>query len=282
MPGSIRLTAAEATARWLSPDRLTLALARFHDAGILVLENVYPEHFIGEVRAGHDAALDGFLHSKGGLDALAGKTFGERHIGYFPPLTGPVGNPDLLAHPIACQIMDAVLGDDFRCSFVHTNTAFPGSGYQPIHRDTGPLFDKRNPVSHPTAILVVNIPLCPFTEENGSTEVWPGTHWIPDRPGDNPGDIGPRSDPFPSMRTNLPVGALVLRDLRVWHRGMPNRSDRHRTMMAIVHQRGWMDEKRITIPESTWAGWPDRVRRIFRHNTVVPDADHRPRTWEDG
>ncbi|MFM7321368.1 MAG: phytanoyl-CoA dioxygenase family protein [Armatimonadota bacterium] len=241
----------------------------------------FDEAFVARLRSEHDAVLAAHLDSIGGLDALTGKTFGERHVGYFPPLTGLCVHSDVVAHPIACQIMDALLGSDFRCSFVHTNTAFPGSGLQPIHRDTGSLFGTECAVAHPVAIMVVNVPLCEFHEGNGSTEVWPGTHHVPDGPEDNPGDIGPRAQAFPSIRTNLPVGSLVLRDLRVWHRGMPNRSERHRTMLAIVYQRSWMDERRVSIPESTWNAWSAKARHIFRHNHVVPDAQHRPRTWDN-
>src|SRR5262250_417992 len=77
---------------------------------------------------------------------------------------------------------------------------------------------------------------CDFTEENGSTEVWPGTHLIVD---DGPEDgkaLEGRAAQMASVRTNVPVGSLILRDLRTWHRGMPNDADHPRTMLAIVYQ----------------------------------------------
>jgi len=279
---SIGLSDRELASGELQPDRLSAAARLFRDAGFLVLENAFTREHIERVRTEHDAALARFLEEKGGLGALEGKTFGKRHIGFFPPLTGVLGSSDLLAHPIACQLMDVLLGDDFRSSFVHTNTAWPGSGHQPVHRDTRALFGSAYPASHPAAILVVNIPLCDFSVVNGSTEVWPGTHWIPDFEGDDPGDLGERATTLPSVRTNIAAGALVLRDLRVWHRGMPNESTQPRTMLALVYQRAWMDEKRITIPESAWHAWSEKARHVFRHNTVVPDHEHRPRTWDHG
>jgi hypothetical protein len=36
------------------------------------------------------------------------------------------------------------------------------------------------------------------------------------------------------------VGSLLIRDIRLWHRGMPNRSDRVRHMLAMIHNVGWL------------------------------------------
>lgn len=278
----MKLTDDERASGRLSDERLALAVRTFRDVGYVVLEDAYDAAFLDTVRAAYDVELDRHLASKGGLAALKGKTFGENHIGFFPPMRGPLADERLAAHPIACQIMDALLGPDFRCSFYHTNTACPGSGYQPIHRDTGSLFGTEFPVAHPVGILVFNVPLCDFTEENGSTEVWPGTHLIVDADPADGARLDERAQLLPSQRTNVPAGSFILRDMRMWHRGMPNRSDHIRTMMAIVYQRAWLGDRPVTIPQSTWDTWSERARRVFRHNRVVPDDQHTPRTWEDG
>lgn len=277
----MRLTDDERAAGALSPERMAEALLTFRDTGFVVLENAYDTAFLTTVRDAYEAELDRYLAGKGGLAALKGKTFGENHIGFFPPMFAPIADDRLAAHPIACQLMDRLLGEDFRCAFYHTNTACPGSGIQPIHRDTSLLFGGDLSVPHPVGVLVLNVPLCDFNEENGSTEVWPASHLLVDlEPGDG-AKIDERASRLPSVRTNLPLGSLVLRDMRMFHRGMPNRSEDVRTMMAIVYQRGWMGDKSITVPQSTWDAWSPKARRIFRHARPVPDAEHRPRTWED-
>jgi ectoine hydroxylase-related dioxygenase (phytanoyl-CoA dioxygenase family) len=125
-------------------------------------------------------------------------------------------------------------------------------------------------VPHPATAFVLNVPLCDFTEENGSTEVWPGTHRIVDTSPEDGKALNARAEALASIRTNVPAGALVIRDLRCWHRGMPNRSDHARAMLAIVYVRGWLAAgKPLQIPQATWDGWSETTRRIFRNNEVV-------------
>lgn len=279
----MELTRKERAAGALSPRRLEEALRTIDDVGFVAVENAYDLDFIDAVRAAYEVELEKFLQSRGGLEGMRGKTFGLNHIGFFPPLFPPVADGTIAAHPIAVQILTALLGKGLRCSFFHTNTACPGSGIQPVHRDGGSLFEGEWPVTHPVVQMVLNIPLCPFTVENGATQIWPGTHRIADRTPEEGKRLEERAARLPSAKMVLPVGSFVLRDLRMWHRGMPNDSGRIRTMMAIVYQREWLTDglhhRRVTIPQSTWDGWPEAARHIFRHNPVVPDAEHRPRVW---
>jgi hypothetical protein len=275
----MRITESELLAGALSPETLSLSLRTFRDVGYLVLENAYEHAFIDSVRDAYSIALEKYLDSKGGLDALDGKTFGKGHIGFFPALFGPMADTRLAAHPIAVQLMRELLGKNFQCAFYHTNTAMPGSGVQPIHRDCQPLFGTELQAHHPVATLVLNVPLCDFTLENGSTEVWPGTHLIVDSSPEEKNQLDARAAELPSARTNVPVGSLILRDMRLWHRGMPNHSDASRTMFAIVYERDFIRTPVITIPKTTWDAWSIEAQHIFRFNTVVPDAEHTPRVW---
>jgi len=52
-------------------------------------------------------------------------------------------------------------------------------------------------------------------------------------------------------------------------------------MMAIVYARGWLAQKAVTVPQSTWDSWTEDARKVYRKNTVVPDAEHRPISWEE-
>ncbi|HZP84580.1 MAG TPA: phytanoyl-CoA dioxygenase family protein [Chthonomonadaceae bacterium] len=278
----MELTRQELQQGQISPERMAEAVRTFRDTGLLVLDHAFDRAFIAQVRAAYDAELERYLAALGGMKALDGKTFGKRHIGFFLPLTMPFADPQIAAHPVAVQIMTELLGQDLQCSFYHSNTAYPGSTYQPIHRDSGFLFGAEMPVPHPVVSLVLNIPLCDFTEENGSTEVWPGSHLMVDASPEDAKALEARAALLPSIRMNVRAGSLVLRDLRCWHRGVPNRSDRSRAMFAFIYQRGWLHAETITIPKSTWDAWPERARHIFRRNTVVEDAEYRPRVRDYG
>ena len=277
----MELTDSERLLGQLSETRLQLACSVFHDCGFLVLRNAYERDWIEAVRVDIAARLEDWLETAGGWEALSSKTFGDRHLAFFPPLVGLAADSALVAHPVACQLMERILGPGFRSSFHNTNTAYPGSGMQPIHRDHGFLFGNRGTVGHPPALLVANVALCDFTEENGATEIWPGTHWIPDPEGDGLADLESRAQFLPSLRTVVPAGALILRDLRLWHRGMPNRSKWPRSMTATVYRRAWLDDAPTSIPRTTWESWTEIARSVFRQNPVVEDVLHQPRTWYD-
>lgn len=276
----VNITTQELKQGRLSPERLAEAVRTFRDTGLLILDNIYAPDFIAKVRAAYDAELESHLAAQGGLKALEGKTFGKNHLGFFPPLKPPFSDPALSAQPIAVQVMTELLGSDLQCSFYNTNTAYPDSEYQPIHRDQSLLFGTELRVPLPVTQIVINIPLCDFTEENGSTEVWPGTHLVVDTRPDEGEDLEARAALLPSIRMNLKVGSLLLRDLRCWHRGMPNQANYPRTMFALVYQRGWLTCQPMQIPRSTWQGWPETAKHIFRNNPVVEDKVYQPSSWE--
>lgn len=253
----------------LSSSALSEAMQAFEDTGLVLIEGAYSKRRTRELREACLAELATSLASRGGLEAINRNAFGQNHVGMFPPMRKPFSDVDVVAHPVAVQLMQLILGPEFTCCFYHTNTAYPGSGTQHIHRDTGTLFGVPRAAYHPTVSLVVNVPLCDFTEENGSTEIWPCTHLIPNDGRESPEVLLQRSRVLPSIRANMPAGSLLLRDLRLWHRGVPNRSAEPRPMLAIVYTRPWLAEKPMDITKETWDTWPDHVRSIFRRNKVV-------------
>ena len=271
------LTADEKSNGLLSDKNLAGALRTLRDVGYVVIEDVYDAAFIDELRTAYDELLDQFLEVRGGIEGInkAKKNgFGLNHIAMFLPFVSPVADAQVVANPIAVQVMAAVLGDDLTCSFYNSNTAYPGSGYQQIHRDTGLLFGTELQVPTPPTHIVFNIPLTNFTEENGSTEVWPGTHLIVDKEPADGKALEERARDLASQRTNIPTGSIVIRDMRMWHRGVPNNSQEVRTMLAIVYDRGWLRTIRpVEIPRETWKAWPEVARDIFRYNRIVESVE---------
>ena len=275
----MKVSTSEKKSGKLGAESLALAVRTFRDAGVVVVEDAIDKGLLKKAQADYDLQLADYLKSKGGLDALEGKTFGKNHIGFFPDMRTIIADETLAANSIAVQVMNELLGANLACSFYHTNTACPGSGIQPVHRDSSHLFGTEMSVAHPVASLVLNIPFCDFTEFNGSTEYWAGSHLIVDRGSEESSKLVERTSALPSSRLNIALGSFALRDLRVWHRGMPNQADYFRTMLAIVYHREFVAEKAIQIPESRWEGWSKVARHIYRKNTVVPDSSYAPATW---
>ena len=265
----MNITPAERASGTLSPERLAHALRCFHDAGLVVLEGLLDPAWIADVRAAYDRALDAHMATVGGLAGVQQTPTEKNHLSFYPPLVPPFSDPRLIADPLAVQVMEALLGQGVQCSFYHSNTSYPGSGAQNVHRDDGHLFGADVPFALPAASLALNVPLCDFSEANGSTEIWPGTHLIVDADPADGGRLTERALALPSVRTNLPAGSLVLRDLRMWHRGMPNTTDAARTMLALIYRRSWLSgHTTLDIPQATWDAWPDRARQLFRGNRV--------------
>jgi hypothetical protein len=73
----------------------------------------------------------------------------------------------------------------------------------------------------------------------------------------------------------MPAGSVVVRDMRVLHRGMPNRTDTIRTMIALVYFRRF-HRMPSDIPTAdlsgVWDGLSERARKIYRYsNRPEPD-----------
>ena len=244
---------------------LAVALREMRDAGLTIVENALPLHVIENLRAAYDALLES------SPDGRVQNTSGEQHLQMQLPIQPPFSDPLVVTHPAVRQVAGTLLGESFTCCYYNSNTALPGSSFQRVHRDTSPLFGTEVGVATPTVGIVVNIPLIDFTLENGSTEVWPGTHLIVDQP-DETATLDERVAPLASARVNVKAGSIVLRDLRVWHRGVPNRSAHQRTMLAIVYHRGFLgwQHSSMQVSESVFAAWPEETQRVFARVPRIP------------
>ncbi len=257
------LSSEERQKRRLHEANLTEAVRHVRECGYVILEAVLPRTWVKAVGKAFEDASAEYTPPEEGRGAIP--------IRYEDPFLDPLAT----ANPWGLQIIEAMMGDDVWSIFpYHTNTSWPGAGMQNIHRDTKHLFPDF-PVALPPSLLIIHIPLVDFTDENGSTEVWPGSHLIVDPLEEaTPKSLAERATAMPSVRTNMPAGSVLVRDMRVWHRGMPNRSRTIRTMLSIVYFRQFhrypdhlvhMDE----IPEVVLVRLPERARHIYRYHPAT-------------
>lgn len=179
------------------------------------------------------------------------------------------------ANPIACSILQAILGSELVCHYANGmfcrqysfpqsltllcaitgNTALKATGRQPVHSD----INKPHPM-FPFA-MIINISLCDVTPENGATEVWPGSHrdscidQHTSLDGDEAGlTIKPelveeRRKHSPPIQPSTKKGSLIIRDVRLWHAGRPNRTGTPRIMLAFVIQPKWFQApSKVLLP----------------------------------
>lgn len=158
------------------------------------------------------------------------------HLQQGPPPFADYVFPEVAMNPAVNAVARSVYGECPRLTFYNGNTNCPGSVRQHLHMDGRHTTKPEEPVA-PTTGMVVNIPPGPADSSNGAIELWPGSHrvgvyenhnGVPSRMEDERravrGPVYPHTQP----------GDVLLRDVRVWHRGVPNPSDRPRHMIALI------------------------------------------------
>ncbi|RMX95086.1 hypothetical protein D0868_11933 [Hortaea werneckii] len=191
---------------------------------------------------------------------------------------------DVWSNRIAVSILQSLAGPNLRCHYANANASLKAGGRQLVRND----FDKPHPVN--SFAFIINIPLSDMDEENGSPELWPGSHrdsFIQQHvtlPNDEwgfaikPALVEQRRNISPPVQPTVRKGSLIIRDIHLWHAGMPNRSDTPRTMLAFVIQPTWIHApSKVTLPLETKAlvdGWKVNSGLEYAVHWVDGDADH--------
>lgn len=151
---------------------------------------------------------------------------------------------DVVTNPLVIQVTAEILGEGLHNHFYNCNTNMPGSEKQPLHRDAAHL--EPDPV-HPMISIVINVSPIDVDESNGATELWPGTHRIPGSTRVTEEAERERRAVVPPVRAVSCKGDAVLRDPRMWHRGMPNTGTEARHLIAMVHSKSFYQHV-TTVP----------------------------------
>ncbi|KIV87758.1 hypothetical protein PV11_03280 [Exophiala sideris] len=188
--------------------------------------------------------------------------------------------PDVLANPFAVGVCSTMMGPNPVLRYHKANTNFPGESRQPVHCDVH--------YEHPRACfsLSVNVILIDCSAENGSTECWPGTH-ATTKFSDQNGMKGIHQHLLdqrleshgPPIQPTVKKGGLIIRDMRLWHAGMPNRTaDEVRVMLNLTFFANWYRcPMTITFPKSA----ESKVHQIEKEGGIqiaaefVDEVDHR-------
>ena len=275
------LSEGERTANRLTEENLKVALQTLQDQGFVILKSALPNVCIDRMR---DLFHEETIRQYGDMsdndtpetvDVEAARViFKEQvrdtqsitHRGIRVAMDSRFFDPLIIENPFAMQILKSAMGDEIVCKFPYqSNTAWPGCPIQHVHRDTHQLApgDPYIPNS-----IVVNIPLVDFTEENGATEVWPGSHLTIDEKKPERGELEARVAGLPSVRVTIPAGSIVVRDMRCWHRGMANNTQIERVMIAMVYgriNRGGPPDKQL-IPFTIWNTLSSQVQKLYRNH----------------
>ena len=174
--------------------------------------------------------------------------------------------------PTIVPIIDAIWkNQDYTCIGAGGDYSLPGAKIQQLHSDMGDfLNDPQKRVTFwdlPTSFIVVNFPMVDFTKENGAIRFIPGTQRSP--------------APIPSlekeplwMQENLlcaPAGSAVIRDVRCWHGGTANHSDKPRPMTSVGYFASWYRAREATVvPQSLYETLSPRAQKMCRLLVETP------------
>ncbi len=218
--------------------------------GILIVEDVIDLEHIHILRERVLADLDKYVNRPD-----ASFNWNRGNIQQAPPPFPPFLFRDILAIDFVIQITKSILGAGMMNAFYSGNTAMPSESRQPVHADLGQLWPaQQNP--HPAYGLVVNIGLVGMSPKNGSTEVWPGTHLDPSvvfEDGDievSPEHLEARRAVSLPLQADVAQGSAVIRDIRLWHAGMPNRTLEPRPVLAMIHYVNWWPTDKFVLHAS--------------------------------
>lgn len=248
----------------MSESEITAWAEQVRVSGYCVLPDLLPSDLVSAMRERFDALL--------AEKAAAEPTNrGAQRYQMYLPFEPPFADPRLYENHRVLAVCERVMGPDLALNYFASDTPLPGSDYQRIHSDTRLLFPETS-LALPAYGMVLNVPLVDCSEENGSLEFWPATHLTP-----GPADLEAIAANLESRRANLQAGWGLLRDLRMWHRGTPNRSAHTRPHLALVYTRPWyrFEQQVPVLSASAREGLSERAQRLLRFavsTPVCPDA----------
>ena len=269
---ALDITPTELQSGQMTPDHLNAAVQAIRSDGFVVLNDVIDPAHITALRA---RMLED-------LERLLARTdtpfnWNRTNVQQDPPPFPPYLFKDVLLNEMAIAVTRAVLGAGLKNTYYSGNTALPGDFKQPVHPDMAQLWPNLTTAPPPHA-LIVNVPVVDMSAENGSTELWPGTH-LDTRMITQRGEIEvplewveARRAEVPPIQPTVRSGGILIRDGRLWHRGMPNHTDAPRPMIAMIHVISWWSQSPIRFPKETEGFFehPD----LATNAVFVDEVDH--------
>lgn len=233
----------------LSPDcTVTEVAAAMERDGACIIENVLTPEDLKDLQAETAPWIE---QTAEGLDDWAGRK--TKRTGALIARCASVRK--IAVNPLIVGVADATLKP--YCSKIQLNitqliTIMPGQGAQPLHRDRFVWGGDDGGGVIPEGIE----PQCngiwaieDFTEENGATNVVPGSHkWPLSRQ-------ARRDESIPAV---MKAGSVLLYNGTVIHSGGENRSDRPRKALNVTYTLGWLRQE-----ENQYLSCPPEIAKDF-------------------
>ncbi len=174
---------------------------------------------------------------------------------------------DLVSHPRVLRLLDHLLQPSYLLSAALAIQLDPGEDRQPLHFDDGfySWIPRPRRAVGVSAIWAIDA----FTEENGATEVIPGSHlWADERAA---------ADDARIRKVLMPEGSVVVFHGTLWHRGGANRSRACRLAITPQYCQPWarqIENMTLAVPLATAAGCSRRVQELLGYSIHPPFMGH--------
>jgi ectoine hydroxylase-related dioxygenase (phytanoyl-CoA dioxygenase family) len=269
-------SAAELASPWLKGRTFESWREQFDARGYLIFERVLSPAGVAELRAALAPHLARDL--KGRNDFEGEKTNRVYALMAKSPLFA-----ELAIHPLALAFAEAELGPSCLLSALLAINLHPGETVQPWHFDDG---GARIPRPRPALGLSTFWAIDDTTEQNGATEIIPGSHlWDGEivegaaQPSDfvNKGADRSNGDRPDAIKLVMPSGSLAITKGTLWHRGGANRSDRPRMIITPQYCAGWvrqLENMALAVPADIAERLPERARELIGYSIHPPFMGH--------
>jgi hypothetical protein len=231
----------------------------FLESGLVLLVDVIPPPLLDALVPRVEEDLLRQLFSAEGEVTWSADMGTPGHYGTYCPKHLPWLTPEVHANRVVEGVVEHLLGGaEFFMISAGGNAALPGSGTQWIHSDGSHRYKTREESlaagagwPHRCRFVVANFGVQTITPELGGTEVWPGSHAdmsVVSNPASEDARLGTehmerffaarvaaRRCHTPPVAMNCPQGSVVLRDNRVWHRGVENVGVLPRHMVGLAY-----------------------------------------------
>jgi len=169
----------------------------------------------------------------------------------------------LAEHPRVIALLDRLLMPNFLLSTHQSIRLHPGENAQAWHTDDAFYFVPR-PHRVPLAVSVIWA-IEDFTDDNGATEVIPGSHlWGMEHPDDREHE---------ATAATMPAGSAIIFDGALWHRGGANRSTGTRLAISPQYCQPWLrpqESQLLIVPPDAARACSERVRSMLGYSIHPP------------
>ena len=231
------------------------ALDELRGNGFVVLRGLVGRDDLAAIRAELAPYLTGRLFGRNDFE-------GFRSERVYALLAKAPSVATLVEHPVVLALVDAVLQPNYLLSANLAINVHPGETAQTLHADDGycRIPRPREPMGV-SAIWAID----EFTDDNGATELIPGSHkW---------GDEGADADDGRVQQITMPAGSAVVFMGTLLHRGGANRSNRNRLGITPQYCQPWIrqiETMALAVPPPVASTFSPRVQALLGYSIYPP------------